>query len=312
MNTKIVTNYYMDCEGYPYHGTSGSRKPRYWGGLVYQCKAFNPIPFICYTHERNLLELENLKTKYNLENLEIKIRELNNMKLHSQISKVIGGKFIPEIAGRGLEIMWGKFDLLERENNNIEKIYWTDIGLTHAGIFPWRFNSKFNKKEQHIPLPYPPIISFENLEQYDFSSIMNLALIEKINALTSKKILFLISLNPQISYDIFLQKEIVSFLKPYHFPIAGFFGGDSLILKEFINLFWEISNKVLEKEILTTEEAVMKICVDIFNEEKTLNTFFDCHYDHSSDITYNHFTQWEKDSNKLKPLYTVWQDLISL
>lgn len=309
MNTKIITSFYLDCEGFPFHGTTPIRRPRYWGGLVYLCKGFYPIKVICYTHKKNLAELENLKEKHNIENLEIKIRELNEMKFHSKISKVLNNRFIPEISGRGLEILWGKFDLLERENNNIENIYWVDVGLTHSGIFPWRFNSKFNKIEHHIPCPFPPLIEFENLEQYDFSSIINVSLIKKINSLLKRKIIFLGTLQPQINYDIFLAKKIITSLRSHYFPIGGFFGGNSFLIKEFTSIFWNIGEKVLEKEILTTEEAIMKFCVDNFDENKTLKTCFDVHYDHSSDIVFNHFTQWNASSEKPKPLYTVWQDL---
>jgi hypothetical protein len=76
MKAKIVTAYWMDANGYPFQGSNNSRKPRYLGSLIAHCKNIN-LPIVCYTHSRNLEELETLKLKYELNNLEIKLLELN-------------------------------------------------------------------------------------------------------------------------------------------------------------------------------------------------------------------------------------------
>ena len=60
----------MDVNGYPFQGSSNVRKPRYIGSLISHCKNINS-PIICYTHTKNLQELDDIKSKYKLNNLEI-------------------------------------------------------------------------------------------------------------------------------------------------------------------------------------------------------------------------------------------------
>jgi hypothetical protein len=66
MKTKIVTAYWMDCEGYPFQGGYPIRKIRYLGSLIGHCQGSN-LPVICYTHEKSLKELTDIKNEYNLE-----------------------------------------------------------------------------------------------------------------------------------------------------------------------------------------------------------------------------------------------------
>jgi hypothetical protein len=87
MKTKIVTAYWMDVNGYPFQGSTNVRKPRYLGSLISHCQGID-LPVVCYTHSKNLEELNKIKTDYNLSNLEIKILELSDMKYHKQISEI--------------------------------------------------------------------------------------------------------------------------------------------------------------------------------------------------------------------------------
>jgi hypothetical protein len=311
MKTKIVTGCWLDCFGPPYQGASIYRKYRYLGGLVYQCLGFAPLQVVCYTHKKNYEEISQLKNSYKLENLEIKLLELEEIKLHDKITKVRERNYIEELSGRGPEIMWGKFDILEREIEGVDKLYWTDVGITHAGIFPWRFNSKFNEVHHHIPLPFPAIIELTDLEQYNFTSLYNKALIDKINDLTNNKIFVLTSLNPQHCMDEFIAKQIVKSINLDKHPIGGFIGGDVNVLKIFINKFWNFCNIVLHNNFYNNDETIMKLCYDEFDKNNIVSTNFDVHYDHTSDILFNHFQQWTKESNKPKPLYTVWQDILN-
>jgi hypothetical protein len=113
MKAKIVTAYWMDVEGYPFQGTRQSLKTRYLGSLISHCKGID-LPIICYTHSKNEKELLDLKNEYKLDNLEIKILELSDMKYHSQISQVRDSNFDNCLEGRGPEIMWGKFQAVEQ------------------------------------------------------------------------------------------------------------------------------------------------------------------------------------------------------
>ena len=141
MKTKIVTAYWMDVEGLPFQGAYPIRKGRYLGSLIAHCQNFE-LPVVCYTHKKSLSELEQVKKEFNLTNLEIKVLELEDVKYHKEISQIRNTeleKYNKELDGRGCEIMWGKFDVIERELENFEQVYWLDAGLQHPGIFTWRY-----------------------------------------------------------------------------------------------------------------------------------------------------------------------------
>ena len=79
----------MDVNGFPFQGSASVRKERYLGSLISHCKNLH-LPVICYTHSKSLSEIEKIKNDFNLDNLEIKILELSDMKLHGRINEVRG------------------------------------------------------------------------------------------------------------------------------------------------------------------------------------------------------------------------------
>jgi len=175
MKTKIVTAYWMDSEGYPFQGMGAVRKDRYLGSLIAHCRNLgNEI--IVYTHNKNLKELEQLKSTHNLDNLTIKLLELTDMKLHKEINEVRERFFNEDLNGRGPEIMWGKFDIIERESNNCDRIYWIDCGLQHPGIFPWRYSGRYNKIEDHSGNSFNWWLDYNT---FNFAPIFNETLIKK-------------------------------------------------------------------------------------------------------------------------------------
>ena len=65
IKSKIVTAFWMDVNGYPFQGSTNVRKPRYLGSLISHCLGSN-LPVVCYTHQRNFVELNDIKLRYNL------------------------------------------------------------------------------------------------------------------------------------------------------------------------------------------------------------------------------------------------------
>jgi len=301
---KIVTAYWMDCEGYPFQGTQIVRKERYKGSLISHCKGID-LPIVCYTHDKNFKELCELKQTYNLDNLEIKILELSNMKLHKEISKVRDKKFDINLDGRGPEIMWGKFDVLERELDGFDYVYWVDVGLQNPTIFPWRYCGKYNKIEDHIDLKKH---WWAELDTYNFNKLFNTKIFKKLKQKCENKIFFLTSINPQISYP-FLEKGIIDYSVSAPYPVGGLFGGNTSILKKYINYYWEFCNLVLNKDFLCTEECVMKIAFDKMNAEELFNLNFASY--HSGTHDEFHFEMWTEKSSNSKPLYMVWHDILN-
>lgn len=299
-NSKIVTGYWMDSEGYPYHSTNANRKGRYLGSLIAICQNMG-LPVVCYTHDKSLQELEKVKNDYNLINLTIKILELNDTKKHTKISSVRTSNNIEECDGRGTEILWAKFDVLEKEIEGVDKLYWFDVGLQHPGIFPWRFSKKYNKIEDHKQ-------SINNwwsdYDVHNFKSIFDENLITNIDLLTNKKVLFLTSYAPQTTYS-FRDLGIIDNILVTPYPIGGMFGGDTTILKTVINSFWKYADEILDKGQICTEEALMKLCFDDLNDENRINFTFNVHASEGHD--YFHFSDW--DGVTPKPLYMSVLDI---
>lgn len=305
MKSKIVTAYWMDVNGYPFQGSSNVRKSRYIGSLISHCKNIN-LPIVCYTHNKNIEELQNIKLKYELNNLEIKILELFDVKFHSKINDIRERKFDTDLDGRGPEIMWGKFDVLERELDGFDNAYWVDCGLQHAGIFPWRYCKQYNKIEDHINLTSP---WWSEYDSYDFGSLFNTKIFEKLNKKCYNKISILACSSPQISYP-FYSKGLIDYSLTSPYIVGGLFGGNVGVLKKFINNFWDFAEKILERGFLCTEEAIMKIAYDKMDKNDILNLEFSAYASGEHDDF--HFNMWDINSKNLKPLYTVWNDIIDL
>ena len=298
----------MDVQGPPYQGAYPGRKERYLGSLKSHCIGVD-IPVICYTHEKSLNEVQNLKEQYNLDNLEIKLLELHDMKLHSRIKEVRDRNFDESLDGRGPEIMWGKFDVLERELEGFDRVYWIDAGIQHPGIFTWRYSGKYNTLQANKDLQAAGGRSWwSDLEVYNSTALLNQKIYDKLNYICKNKLVLLSAEHPQISYPFStygIQVPVIS--KP--FPIGGLVGGDVARVKQYIEYFWEIGNQVLDKNFLCTEEVLMKVAYDRMKKDEVLTFTFEAYYGGEHDDF--HFNQWTVQSNYLKPFYTVWQDILN-
>lgn len=309
MKIKYVTAYWMDVNGYPFQGANSSRKDRYLGSLLSHCKNLNR-EIICYTHQLNLNELKDLKIKHNLENLKIKILELTDVKFHKSISKCREKFFNTDLDGRGPEIMWGKFDLLERELVDSEQIFWLDVGLQHPGIFPWMYCVPYHDKKYHDlsdgSLPYWHHIQ---QTQYNFGLLFNDKLMMKLENITKENIFIIITNNPQTSYDPWKINNIINHDISGPYLIAGMFGGNSKIMKKFIDNFWVYASKAIENDFLVTEESIMKVTYDSLDKNFFLPFDFSTHQS-GTNIDY-HFEIWKNNDDGPKPLYMVWHDILN-
>jgi hypothetical protein len=301
MNTKIVTAYWMGVHGYPFQGASDSRKTRYLGSLISHCSGID-LPIICYTHYKNLEELNYIKKLYGLNNLKIKLLELYDMKYHMQISKIRNKHFDNSLDGRGTEILWGKFQVLEKELNDCDQAYWIDVGIQHPGIFPWRYCKQYNKIKDH------PARGWESeYDSYNFSSLLNTKIFDKLIQKNDKSITTIACTSPQISYPFYKNNIIDYNIRPLY-PVGGMIGGNSKILQKYIDLFWFYAEKILDNNILCTEEAIMKLVHDKMDTSEFNCLTFDSWY--SGDHDTFHFSMWNKESKLPKPLYTVWNDIL--
>jgi hypothetical protein len=302
MKSKIVTAYWMDVEGFPFQGVLPIRKIRYQGSLISHCIG-SGLPVICYTHSKNYDELNDIKVRYNLTNLELKILELSDVKYHNEIERIRNDNFDTDLDGRGPEIMWGKFDVLERELDGFDRVYWVDVGLQHPGIFPWMYSKVYNENSETLGVPTN---WWAHLDVFNFSKLIDGEVYDKLNKICENKIVFVCSYGPQISYP-FLNYGILnkSFESPY--PVGGMVGGDVQVLKKYINLFWEFTEKILEKNILCTEEVIMKPSYDLIGDDEKVTLMFNAFASGEHDDY--HYTMWNKEKNTPKPFYMMWHDI---
>lgn len=310
MKSKIVTAYWMDVEGLPYQGAYPVRKDRYLGSLIAHCQNVK-LPVVCYTHKKSLNELESIKKDYHLENLEIKLIELNEIRFHDKFEKIRNTdheKYTRELDGRGCEIMWGKFDILERELDNFDRVYWVDAGIQHPGIFRWGKCKKYNKPEDHSD-PQKLHGWWADKDVYNFPNFFNSLIFEKLNQICDNKIHFITSNTPQIHYNIFTDNKIVSAPISYPFPIGGMFGGDTKILKKFIDNFWVLGEQVLNLDQLVQEDCIMKPAFDMLESNEKLEFLFTTWY--CGDHDKFHFDDWDESWSEPKPFYTVFNDILN-
>lgn len=302
IKSKIVTAFWMDCQGSPFQGANPDRKIRYQGSLISHCIGSN-LPVVCYTHQRNFDELNNIKIKYNLTNLELKILELTDVKYHKEINEIRTKSFDTDLDGRGPEIMWGKFDVIERELDGFDRVYWVDVGLQHPGIYPWMYSKVYKPEIDGFGIPRE---WWASLDVFNFSKLIDSNIYTKLDQICTDKIVFVCSYGPQIGYP-FLQKGILNhqFESPY--PVGGMIGGDVKILKKYIDIFWDYAKQMLDKNSLCTEEVLMKPSYDTIPKEEKVTLIFNTFASGEHDEF--HYKLWDSKKNPLKPFYMMWEDI---
>lgn len=291
----------MDIREAPYFGATQNRKERYLGSLISHSRI--GLPIVCYTQNKNLQELVELKKDYSLDNLEIKIKELNEVKFHNEFQR-LRDKYLEdistgkhEIEGRTPEVLWGKFQVLEEEINNSKEdfIYWIDCGLQHVGLFPWWTN---------------PFRGYDDVEyniehKFNGSKVLNNTVFESLEKIAVDKFVCLVSVARESSE--YTQIENFSgWLRPRANPIAGFFGGYKKQTLEYIKSFWDYGLRHLDKDILCHEQSVMKHVNNTFNLNDVIEFQFETH---QYNVNNFHDKLWESPSDGLKPVYRCFVDM---
>jgi len=310
MTTKLVTGYWMGIHDRPYHGAYDSRRERYLGSLIGICKSVQ-IPVICYTQKTNIEELHKLKNAHNLSNLEIKIKELDDMQYVTEFKRICSIKSLQEIEhlnGRPPEVMWGKFDVLREEcTTDTNYIYWVDVGLQSNQIMPYKYCVNIPttvKSNAELPVE---IFTTEYL-QYNFGKLFNQTMLNNLEKRVRDKLILIASTIPQCSYYAVENYELdLSFPNNANYPIAGFFGGNKDIVIDFCEKFYEGGEMQLRNNIIDHEQSVMKYAMDKMPREKLLlDYWFDVHVIEEQ----FHYFKWLPESGYPKPLYTTWEQML--
>jgi len=282
--TKIITAFYTDIKGYPYFGhIELSREERY----LHSLRVLNGlgVEIICYCNETQYTLLNGHIFKFQLNNVNLKI---SNLKDSYFTEKLILIKEKTDRFNFYHEVDWNKFYLLSKEYEpSYDYIYWIDIGLSHHGLFPKKYNPN-----SELSTGYS-----NDYNTYSFTDLFNDKLIEGVNEFVGNKLINL--KNTLLFHNIheinttFNNNIIFNGLS-----VGGIIGGHISWLNNYIKTFFELGEYSLNKDIILNHESIMSYIVEM-NIDKfetfTFNAW--CHEDTpnlSDDLKYEkiHFVHF--------------------
>ena len=244
MKTKIVTFVYFGINDFPFYGHEPqARWDRYKNSLLQLSEM--GLPIVCYCGSNVYPELKKLLETNEVKNIDLRIRELEDFR-HSKSMIKIKEKN-PEKFNFYLEVGWAKIALMEEEmEDDLDYLYWVDIGLSHVGLFPFRFNGNGDKITG----------TSTNKYRYTFDKIFNTDTFKKINNWVGDKLINLT--NTQFFHNATTLNNTLDKKHKYKsLTVGGIIGGHVSKLPNFFKSFEEYSQVCLEKEYLLNHEAMM-------------------------------------------------------
>jgi hypothetical protein len=267
MNTKLVTAYYPLNEGTPFWGKQ-NRHRWYKNSIASICNV--GVPVICYTDDNGYDEILETKISRNLDNLIIKKYEMTSSPFFERMLK-IRTEGNPELYNNKSHpfykmpfvIYWNKWVFLEMEYEPDTYIYWIDGGLSTDGVLPHRVNDYVH--EPDFSTRYAGIGNYYNEHEFKFHSynkVFNPEFINKINQFSEGKIINLCR-RDTTDNDFYLLEEKLNLTKgkimrDNLYPVGALFGGNTPYLLDYINEFYNVSNKILAiGDYACTEQEIM-------------------------------------------------------
>jgi hypothetical protein len=243
MKTKFVTAFYTDIKGFPFFGHEYfAREERYLHSLRVLNNMENEI--ICYCNDTEIEKLKKHVESFNLTNVTLKVSNLKDFPLSERMEKIKtdteGFKFYHEVD-------WNKIFLLQKEyDETYDYIYWIDVGLSHHGLFPNKYNPN---SELATGMSY-------DFNTYSFTNLFNNRLVVGLNNFVGDK---LINLSNELKFHS--TTELNNILQGgYEYrglSVGGILGGHISKLKFFIERFFELGNKSLDQNFILNHEAII-------------------------------------------------------
>ena len=263
--TKLVTSSYAYHSGPPFWGQA-NRERWYKYSIASICNM--GVDVICYTdeRERGLSDLLELKERFNLTNLTIKVHNLENNPWHERVYDLKINKH-PEIYNNpnnfryrhSSEMYWSKFMFLQNELESDINLYWIDGGLSHNGLFPMEASSYSDDPDYAKQYP-GQVYSEIEYRYYYYDRAFNPETLARINAYQDDKIINICRYGiTDNNMHLFSEKiKDMSQLGTIHYPVGGFFGGNSNLIQEYVNTTFEVVEKVLDSgDYVCTDQEVM-------------------------------------------------------
>ena len=283
MKNKLVTSYYGFHDGPPFWGQL-NRDRWYKYSLASICEMEAEI--ICYTDEgdKGYNQLQEIKERFNLDNLTIKVFKLEDNPYQERVynirmnnSETYNNPDLRHFYCRSQQIYWMKYSFLEMEYEPGIKLFWIDSGLAHNGLFP-SYASKYSVESGYSKFYSEEGYMDNEYKIYYYDKAFNPEVLNRISEFAEDKIINLYRNTSDDNYSLFNEK--LNFNTEYEsiYPIAGFFGGKSELMLEYIRESKQIIEKVLEVgDYLSTEQEIMGY-VNATNRDWFKNWKFDTFY----------------------------------
>jgi hypothetical protein len=281
MKTKIVTSYYPFHNGEPYWGQL-NRDRWYKYSLATICGLGTDV--VCYTDPGNkgYNQLLEIKEKFNLENLTLKIYDINTNPYQDQVYKIrmtqanlYNNSENLKFYTRPTVIYWMKYSFLEMEYEPDTQLYWIDSGLSHQGLFPSSANKY--ESEPEFATFYGDKYMENEYKVYHYNKAFTPDTLNRINEFAQNKIINLYRNSSDDDLSDFNRKLNLDITYEPVFPIAGFFGGNSDLMLQYINASKEVIERILQVNEICTEQEIMAY-INVTNIDWFKNWYFDTFY----------------------------------
>lgn len=302
MKNKIVTGFYTDqsCHGFPFFGhPDKAREDRYFHSL----RVLNNMDteIVCYCNEIQFNQILDYIKQFELNNVKLKVSNLSDSKYSARIKSL---KEKTKDFNFYHEIDWNKIFLLEKEfDSSYNYIFWFDVGLSHHGLFPKRFNPNGDKITG---------MSYD-YNTYSFTNIFNKGLIDGITSFLQDNLISINNDRPfhsiQKTNEIYEDDIIFNGI-----TVGGILGGHVSKLQWFISNFYKLAEISLSKNYILNHEAIIGYMKEKFpNNFKNFNfqTWYHedfpglgdqikniTHFAHFFDFIFDNFVNMKKNSLK--------------
>ncbi len=283
MKTKIVTSYYGFHDGPPFWGQLNRDR---WYKYSLACISELGSDIVCYTDEgdKGYNQLQEIKEKFNLDNLTIKVYKLEENPYQERVynirinnAETYNNPDLRHFYCRSQQIYWMKYSFLEMEYESDINLYWIDSGLSHNGLFP-AYASRYSVEEDYSNFYNKDGHYINEYKLYCFDKAFNPDVLEKINTYSENKIINLYRNTSDDNYSLFNEKLGLDTNYDSIYPIAGFFGGNSKLMLNYITESKQVIEKVLSLgNYLCNEQEIMGY-INATNREWFKNWKFDTFY----------------------------------
>ena len=256
--TKFVTAIYSDL-----FGTDLGGRPRRREHYRYSLRSLlkmTDAEFVCYT---SASEIDSLKQFFyednhiSTEKITFKVYDLRNFEFTNKLNAVKDLSVIKS-GDRCYEIQYSKFIWCKNEIDfDYDFIYWIDAGLSHGGLIPDRYRCM--TFGGIIPDRYRCMSLKSDTEVMYECSVFNNNFLKNLLTFSEGKIFNIAKDNVRHYWAATVPGSYYKkHCQDLHI-IGGLFGGNTHVMKEYVDLCINYAHKVLGDGYLYCEESIMSL-----------------------------------------------------